>query len=266
MVLKSAHTKLALALCALTIGSAWASDPDQDLQSFVSWLGQTRAQNNLVREVQASGISDAQAMADDVHRALITGSAQKVQQLVDGMCQPYSQVDFLDSSDPAFSKLAQSGDNKDFESGFVRIEAVGCLSNGTAQNALKTYFSPDFRKTAVSELTDSQISNGLLCEQTASVPMIAGATRSCLSLTQHDAGSIHAMWVSLDNNSDGYEPIYHREGMITAIDTPSGPRIHVLIYAREKQKLTSLVHKMASARLSKEQQNAFEELNRRLGQ
>jgi len=239
---------LVLALSGLS-GVAFAQS--NEMQDFTKWTQALPVSSELIQQMQNYGIPNAASLAHQIHGSIIASDLQIVTEFENGKCEPVTKVDILGSESGALE-------------GFVRVETIGCFPKGRAESLLKLYFDPDFRKTAIPQLDQVQLNNDILCEQSEKVPFVLDPTRTCVRIQKQQFGNIHSAIVSLISNGQGFSPYFHREAMVTAVDTARGPRLHVLAFARQKQKVSGMFKGMAVNKIISGQKNIIQLLGQSL--
>jgi hypothetical protein len=178
-----------------------------------------------------------------------------------------TDVEFLDGDSIKYPPNWQlSSAEKEFEDGFVRVEAIACLRNSDAKKAMTIFLDNDFRIHSLAQLSFSKYQSGLLCEGTSSVPFVASATSQCMNLQRYSGAGAEAVYGTIASNTPGAQPVYFRENLVTFVDLPSGGvGAHLVMWARA-DKIAGIFHGPARGKLSSAQRDAFAELDRRMGQ
>jgi len=206
------------------------------------------------------------AFTDNIKYDVFWRANNQVDQFRSGHCTPATNVGFLDSDSLHYpAKWQLSAVEKDFEDGFVRVESVACLKHGDAAKAMRIFLDNDFRLKSLAQLSSSKYEGGLLCEGTSKVPLVTSATSQCMALQRLEGAGIQSVYGMIVGNTSGFQPVYFRQNLVTFVDMPDGSvAAHLVIYGRADT-IASILHGPARSKLRSAQQDAFAELDRRLG-
>lgn len=266
----------------LMITPAWSSENVENTgDSGIKAWGDTLILNSSLfsqmGKYQRNGESLSEDFREDLASEIKDVIFDRDEQAIDATmttgCKPQAKMDFLPA---AFVNLenhfALAATESDFESGFARIEAIGCLQHGTATKAMSIFMDSAFRKATVPQLNYSRVTGNRICEKASAFPLVASAVDYCLDFTTHTQNElasgtqqIVSTFSALSANGDETQPVYFREDLITFADTASGVIAHYVIYIRG-QDIAGFFRPFIQIRVSGSEMEAFRKLDQALAQ
>jgi hypothetical protein len=153
---------------------------------------------------------------------------------------------------------------RNFENGFIRIEASGCINSNSVIKVLNEYLKSDFQIQAISELKSTVIQNDLVCETTKVFSV--GTSKYCYDVkinNQKDKGIISLHTYNLFNApvKEADAPVYFRELLLSFKQVSPGKiAAHVIVYVRGPE-ISGMVKGIAQSRIESTQNKLFELLN-----
>lgn len=182
-------------------------------------------------------------------------------------CAPTTSVTFLKAGDLLGSRGQGAADADaidEFESGMIRIEALGCMRGEHASEALDLVNQPAFQLSVVSELKSSQILGGLTCDRTSVTGL--GSSEYCYtSLSRKTPGLAWTFTQNVTNApvSQASAPVYFRSIFMTFTEKNGVTYGHTIAYVRGP-KIPGILRGVGRSRISSTQARSFVELERRL--
>ena len=273
--MKNAIVILAVLACLLT--QAGADDAASVSSRLGEWKSELELDPRVVTEVEMFERKDdplpdgyAEALANDVRRAIFRTAQQAAQAIADGTAQPFVDVSY---PDPGFERHNRPApDDKvveEFEDGFLRIEGIAFYKadGKTPAEVMEEYTSRDFRMATSSRIAELWSDDDLSCIETTGVKALLDPTKACNRidlLVEDDLASEHSQVVS-NLGDDDYQRVFFKESLKTFIRTPDGLAVHYINYTRSV-KLGTIKRKLGTGKVRGSQERNFEELRRRLGE
>ncbi len=182
-------------------------------------------------------------------------------------CTPSTKVTFLKAGEAVGSAghtAADADTIDDFETGMIRIEALGCLNGNVAARALELVKEPAFQLSVVSELKSSRTQGNLTCDHTSVTAL--GDSQYCFITASDKSGDLAWMFTQNVTNapvSVASAPVYFRSIFMTFVQKNNVTYSQTIAYIRGA-KVPGLVKGIARSRISSTQTKSFVELQRRL--
>ncbi len=174
-------------------------------------------------------------------------------------CEPDFNVQYV----PTITG-SKSSTVKDFESGFISIDATFCFENTTPQKVISLYSSPEFQKSSVSTIKDSYRKGDLVCEKTTA-PTIGNShycyNQEVLSRTHYVLGFSFNVWN--DSLENANTPVYFRAVVVSATQVQNITQFHLQTLVRGP-KLTFIQKIFAKGAIESEQKSVYEKMKQRL--
>jgi hypothetical protein len=196
----------------------------------------------------------------DTYRGLMDLSAAPAEPLVD--------VAF---PDPGFAdpdrREPESGHQREFEDGFIRIEArVFLKTDGvTPERALEMYTAPSFRMEMSSRIKNIWTEDGLSCVEVNGIRGLLSPTYGCNRtdlIVRPGWAAQHSQVVS-NPGGDDYQTTYFKESLKTFIAVPGGLVLYYINYTRAV-KLGSIKRKIGRGKIEDSETGKIRELQNRL--
>lgn len=153
---------------------------------------------------------------------------------------------------------------KDFESGFISIDATFCFENTTPQKVISLYSSPEFQKSSVSTIKDSYRKAHLVCEKTTA-PTIGNShycyNQEVLSQANYVLGFSFNVWNDTLENANA--PVYFRAVVVSTTQVQNTTQFHLQTLVRGP-KLSFFQKMFAKGAIESEQISVYEKMKQRL--
>lgn len=185
-------------------------------------------------------------------------------------CESFAKGKFL-TKKKVIKREAYSNVEEDvignFENGFIKIEASGCLSSNSVMKVMGEYLKKEFQLAAISELKSSEVKDNLICEETEVFGL--GTSKYCYNLqVNYDAknktASLHTYNLSNGASDIVEAPVYFRELVFSFKQiSPDQVAAYVTVYVRGPD-VSKLVRSYAQSKIESNQNKLFELLNKRI--
>jgi hypothetical protein len=170
-------------------------------------------------------------------------------------CQPRINVQFLKSVSPMAANYPAVAN---FESQFIRIELISCLSQSRASNVAATYLSNEYQKRAFDTVVFSEQRGASVCQRTQTTGL--GMSEYCYTNQKLELpGTIYINSFNESNREQVAVPVYFREILSAAVDLPSGTLFYSSVYVRSVN-FSGFMKTFAKSIISDSQSKAIEVL------
>lgn len=190
---------------------------------------------------------------------ILNANEQNYHKNIKAVCTPKINVQYI-------NQITQGNDSvvKDFESGFIGIEATLCFTNTKIDKVISLYTNREFQAQSVSTIKGSYQNGNLICEKT-SAPTIGNSHYCYEQQAFADPTYIlnYAFNVWNDSVQNANAPVYFRDVMATATQVQNNVEFHLQTYVRGP-KLNFFQKAFAKGAISNEQQSLYEKMKVRL--
>jgi hypothetical protein len=182
-------------------------------------------------------------------------------------CNPNTIVTFMNGGELVGGREEGAADTdtiNEFESGMIKIEAIGCLPGNVAAKAASKVAEPAFQKKVVGELKSSQINGNLTCDHTSVTGL--GDSKYCFtSVSQNAVSESHLFTQNVTNApvKEASAPVFYRSIYMTFTEVNGVTHSHIIAYVRGP-KIPGLLKSVARSRIVSTQTKSFVELEREL--
>jgi hypothetical protein len=236
-------------VAALLVLGGGLPDPamaqDGNFAAWIEWARGLEPDGRSVQEVLRFGEATGAALDQDyapvvvrqIHEELLRGAEERVAQLLQAGCEPFTQVTFGSAGHrPSDGTPVEAPRTDRFEKGLVRVESVTCVDapGVGAAHAMAVYTDSAFRMSVEGRIRAVREAGDESCVETAGVMGLLLPSEACNRIRRFLRGPLaseHSQVVS-NPGSGSHQIVYLKESLKTFVETPSGIAIHYLNYSR----------------------------------
>lgn len=220
-----------------------------------------------IKRFEDGGLDDAYAMslAESVRRLVFKSATTRLEALAKGECSPFVDVRFEEAGFASPDAAPTNDLEREFEGAFIRTELLACFQTDdvTAEDALRTYVDPEFRKTVSSRVKRIWSEGGESCIETNGVRPFLQSTLVCNRIDEFHNGALAAQHSQVVSNpgGDDHQDVYFKESLKTFLEIPGGIALHYINYTRAV-KLGGLRKRIGRGKIAGSQEKAVEGLRK----
>ncbi len=211
----------------------------------------------------------AAALARQLRDIAFSQTASRLKTFQEGPCVDAVEVDFLKAGLKLKDFPIELGPaEKDFEKGFIRVEAVACFPDITqgAAEALELYTSPEFRMSTSSTVKRVDEDQGASCVETKGIPVILKATLYCNRVQNFFADGMAVQHSQVTSNPEPgkFQNVFFKESLKSFVELPGGGLGFYYINYSRSDRIGSLKRSLGKNSVITSQKKALEKLRQRL--
>jgi hypothetical protein len=209
------------------------------------WAAYLPLDPGVTREMERYRAQGREALSEEYRNALAlhlrgrvaAEAGARTREFLEGRCTPSVRVTFGEEGAALPPELrAQGSAESRFVEGLTRVESVACFEavGLSAEEALRIFTSPGFRRTTESRIREIRAEGDLSCVETEGVPALLAPSQACNRITWAIQGPMASEHSQVVSNGQGsrFQPIYFKESLKTFVEVPGGLAFHYVNYTR----------------------------------
>jgi hypothetical protein len=222
-----------------------ATDLPRPIEGVGRWAGSLPLDPGVARELERYRGERRQALSEEYRSALplhlrgrVAAEAEaRVREFLEGRCTPFVRITFGPDGAGLPAELRERGSvESNFLEALTRVESVACFEGAelSAEDALRLYTSPAFRRTTESRIREIREEGDLSCVSTEGVRALLAPSQACNRITWFLQGPMASEHSQVVSNGEGsrLQPIYFKESLKTFVEVPGGLAFHYVNYTR----------------------------------
>lgn len=255
--------KVALVACTLLLvtGSARA-----DSDAINEWLGALPLDPGVTAELHRFSADEGDWPAGTEERLarifrdrILADVGRAVDRIATGDHEEWVRVNYLEPADFAHDG-AETTDKqgRKFEEGIIRTEQVAFFPgiSTPADEALRQFVDPEFRKQTSSRIEEIHEEDGVSCIRTKGLWGLLEPTSSCNRIVLLNSAALAAEHSQVISNPGGkdFQPVYFKESVKVFFATDAGLLLYYINYTRSA-KLGSFKKKLGRGKIEDSQRD-----------